>query len=155
LAGGFLFGPLIATPAAVIGATAGATLSFVIARTSLGQIFQARTEGTLEKFREGFRKDSLNYLLFLRLVPLFPFQLVNLVAAFLNVPLRIFVFATLVGIIPGTAIDASVGGGLGAILNRGETPDLRLILEPEILLPLLALGFLSLAPIAYRRLKRP
>jgi uncharacterized membrane protein YdjX (TVP38/TMEM64 family) len=89
----------------------------------------------------------------LRLMPLIPFWLVNLVPAFLGVPLRIFALGTLVGIIPGTLIFASVGNGLGAVLDTGRQPDAGILFEPEILLPLIGLSVLALIPMVYRRLK--
>jgi uncharacterized membrane protein YdjX (TVP38/TMEM64 family) len=137
-----------------VAATFGATLLFVIARTSLGELFRQRSEGALARLKDGFAKGAFNYLLFLRLVPLFPFWLVNLVAAFLDVPLRTFVLGTAIGIIPGAAVYANVGSGLGSVLDRGQAPDLRIILSPPILVPILALAVLSLVPIAYRRLRR-
>lgn len=148
---GFLFGLVFGTVIALIAATAGAALLFAIARTSLGEMLHNRTQGKLDGLREGFRKNAFSYLLFLRLAPVFPFWLVNLVAAFLNVPFRTFVIATLIGILPGDAVYASVGSGLGGILHRGGKPDLGIIFAPQILLPMLALAVLSLAPIAYRR----
>jgi uncharacterized membrane protein YdjX (TVP38/TMEM64 family) len=148
---GFLFGRVFGTAIAVVSATLGATLLFAVARTSLGEIFRRRSEGALGKLQDGFRKNAFNYLLFLRLVPLFPFWLVNLVAAFLDVPLKIFLAGTAIGIVPGAAIYASVGSGLGGVLDRGQTPDMKIILSPPILLPILALAALSLVPVAWRK----
>jgi uncharacterized membrane protein YdjX (TVP38/TMEM64 family) len=87
-------------------------------------------------------------------VPVFPFWLVNLVAAFLDVPLRTFVLGTAIGIIPGAAVYASVGSGIGGLLDRGETPQIGVIFSPPILIPILALAVLSLVPLVYRRLRR-
>ncbi len=101
----------------------------------------------------GFQKNALNYLLVLRLVPLFPFWLVNLVPAFLGVPLRTYILGTFLGIIPGTFVYASVGNGLGAVFDMGEKPDLGIILSPEVFGPLLGLAALSLVPIAYRKFR--
>jgi uncharacterized membrane protein YdjX (TVP38/TMEM64 family) len=92
-------------------------------------------------------------MLFLRLIPLFPFWLVNLVPAFLGVPLRTYFFATLVGVIPGALVFASLGNGLGVILDAGEKPDLGIMFRPEVLLPLLALAVLALLPVAYKKFK--
>tara|TARA_B100001971_G_scaffold38090_1_gene33178 strand:- start:179 stop:508 length:330 start_codon:yes stop_codon:yes gene_type:complete len=99
----------------------------------------------------GFQTNALSYLLVLRLVPLFPFFLVNLAPAFLGVPLGTYVATTLIGIIPGTLVYASVGSGLGMIFEQGGTPPLGLIFEPRILLSILALAALALVPVAYRR----
>jgi uncharacterized membrane protein YdjX (TVP38/TMEM64 family) len=91
----------------------------------------------------------------LRLVPIFPFFIVNLVPAFLGVPLRTYVFGTLVGIIPGTFVYCLVGNGLGAILDKGGEPNLGRIFEPDILAALIGLAVLSLIPVVYKRIKRP
>ncbi|MCX8102672.1 MAG: TVP38/TMEM64 family protein [Geminicoccaceae bacterium] len=154
LAGGFLFGTALATLLVVLGATAGAVLLFLVARTALGEPLRARAGPWLARMAEGFRKDAFSYLLVLRLVPLFPFWLVNLVPALLGVPLRTFALATAIGIVPGSLVYASVGAGLGALLERGEEPDLGLLLEPRILLPLLGLAALALLPVLWKRFGR-
>ncbi|MDX6750381.1 TVP38/TMEM64 family protein [Geminicoccaceae bacterium 1502E] len=151
LAGGFLFGTLMATGLVVVGATAGAVAVFLIARTSLGEALRARAGPWLKRMEAGFHDHAFSYLLVLRLVPLFPFWLVNLVPAFLGVRLATFALATLVGIIPGSFVYASVGAGLGAVFEMGGTPDLGLVFEPRVLLPLLGLALLALLPVAYRR----
>ncbi len=153
LAGGFLFGTLLATLLVVIGATAGAVLLFLIARSALGEPLRARAGPWLAGMAEGFRANAFSYLLALRLVPVFPFWLVNLVPALLGVPLRTFALATALGIVPGSLVYASMGAGLGHVLERGEEPDLGLILEPAVLLPLLGLALLALLPVAWRRLR--
>ncbi|MCS6780965.1 MAG: TVP38/TMEM64 family protein [Geminicoccaceae bacterium] len=154
LAGGFLFGTALATLLVVLGATAGAVLLFLVARTALAEPLRARAGPWLARMAEGFRKDAFSYLLVLRLVPLFPFWLVNLVPALLGVPLRTFALATAIGIVPGSLVYASVGAGLGALLERGEEPDLGLLLEPRILLPLLGLAALALLPVLWKRFGR-
>lgn len=154
LSGGFLFGPWLGGSLAVLGATLGAILVFLIARSSMGASLRARAGPWLRRLEAGFREDAFSYLLVLRLIPLFPFWLVNLVPAFLGVPLRTFALATLIGIAPASLIFASVGNGLGAVLDRGEEPDLGLVLEPSILLPLLGLAALALLPALYRRYRR-
>lgn len=153
MAAGFLFGPVIGTIYAVLGATIGAIILFLIARTSLGEMFRTRTEGLLPKLRKEFQEHALSYLLFLRLVPLVPFWLLNLAAAFLSVRLNVFAIGTFVGIIPGTAVFASVGSGLGELLDQGQRPDFSIIANPEIFLPILGLALLSLVPVLIRRLK--
>lgn len=151
--GGFLFGPLAGGALAVVAATLGATGIFLAARTALGDFLRRRIGPAMARAEAGFRQNALSYMLFLRLMPIFPFWMVNLAAAFLAVPLRIFVFGTAVGIIPGTFVYASVGNGLGAVLDEGGRPDLSLILHKEILLPIVALALLSLAPVIYRAVK--
>jgi len=151
--GGYLFGPYLAAVYVVIGATAGATILFLVARSTLGAALRARAGPFLQKMEAGFRENALSYLLVLRLVPLFPFWLVNLVPAFLGVRLRTFVIATLLGIIPGTFVYASLGGGVGELLDTGREPDLDLIFHANILLPLIGLALLALLPVVYKRLK--
>jgi uncharacterized membrane protein YdjX (TVP38/TMEM64 family) len=153
LAGGFLFGTAVASVLVVVGATLGACLVFLIARTALGDALRAKAGPWLSRMEDGFARNAFSYLLVLRLVPLFPFWLVNLVPAFLGVPLGSFAAATLLGIIPGSVVYASVGAGLGAVFDAGGTPELGLILQPRVLLPLLGLALLALVPVAYRRWK--
>jgi len=153
ISAGFLFGTVLAAVLAVVGATLGAVAVFLAARTAFGDCLRARAGAALTRMRDGFQENAFHYLLVLRLVPLFPFWLVNLVPAFLGVPLRTYVLATFFGIIPGTVIFASVGDGLGAILDEGEKPNLLVIFEPEILLPLIALAVFALLPVIYKRVK--
>ncbi len=90
----------------------------------------------------------------MRLIPAFPFALVNLAPAFLGVPLRTYVLATLIGIIPGTAVYSWIGAGLGEVFARGETPDLSLIFDPVVLGPILGLCALAALPIVLRALRK-
>ena len=99
----------------------------------------------------GFRENALSYLLVLRLIPAFPFWLVNLVPAFLGVSTVTYVIGTFFGIIPGTFVFASVGAGLGAILDAGQDPDLGIIFRPDVLGPLVGLALLSLLPVVYKK----
>ena len=124
---------------------------FLIARTALGDVLRAKAGPFLAKMEEGFRENALSYLLVLRLIPLFPFWLVNLVPAFLGVSTIHYVIGTFFGIIPGTFVFASVGNGLGALLDAGEDPNLGIIFQPEVLGPLVALALLSLLPVLYKR----
>ncbi len=154
LAGGFLFGTLLGGSLTVIAATLGSVAVFLAARSAVGGALRAKAGGALDKMEKGFQENALSYLLVLRLVPIFPFFIVNIVPALLGVPLRIYALGTLVGIIPGTFVYASVGAGLGSILDRGETPDFGIIFDPAVLLPLIALSLLALLPVAYRRFKK-
>lgn len=153
IAGGFLFGIWLGSLLVVSGATLGAIAIFLIARTSLGDGLRARAGPWLERMQAGFNENALCYLLVLRLVPLFPFWIVNIVPAFLAVRLKDYAIATFFGIIPGSIVYASVGNGLGAVIEAGGEPDLGIVLEPAILLPMLGLAALALLPVAYRKLK--
>jgi uncharacterized membrane protein YdjX (TVP38/TMEM64 family) len=152
--GGFLFGTVLGALYAVVGATLGGTILFIVASTAFGDVLRAKAGSAIRKMEEGFRKDAFNYLLVLRLVPLFPFFAVNLVPAFLGVSLRVFVAATFIGIIPGALVYAGVGNGLGAVFDAGKTPDLGIIFTAPILLPIIGLIFLALVPVAYKRFKK-
>jgi uncharacterized membrane protein YdjX (TVP38/TMEM64 family) len=150
IAGGFLFGRWLGTLYAVVGATAGATLEFLAARAGLAGL-AARAGGWAERVHEGFRRDALSYLLVLRLVPLVPFWIVNLVAAGAGLPLPVFIVGTVVGIIPGAFVYASLGTGLGELAAQGTAPGLAALLHPGIILPILGLAGLALLPVFYGR----
>jgi len=152
LSGGFLFGTVGGTAFAVIGATLGATAIFLAARTAFADALRARAGKAIGMMREGFRRDAFNYLLFLRLVPAFPFFLVNLVPAFLGVPTRTYILATMIGIIPGGFVFASVGAGLGSIFDQEGQIGLADVMTPEIILAMVGLGVLALVPVIAKRL---
>lgn len=152
--GGFLFGTLVGAGAVVISATIGATLIFLAARTALRDFFRARASGFLKKMEAGFRENAFSYLLLLRLIPLFPFFIVNIVPAFTQIRVRTFVLATMIGVVPGAFAFVSAGNGLGAIFARGGDLKLSgLLMQPEILTPIIALSLLALAPVIYRALR--
>jgi uncharacterized membrane protein YdjX (TVP38/TMEM64 family) len=153
ITGGFLFGALWGTLYILVGATAGATALFIIAKTSLGEILREKAGPWLKRMEEGFGKNALSYLLVLRLVPLFPFFVVNLVPAFLGVRLSTYVVGTFFGIIPGTAVFASVGAGLGSIFDGGEAFSLTGVMTPQIIAAMSGLALLSLIPVAYKKFK--
>lgn len=119
-AGGLMFGCVAGTAFALVAATTGATLIFLIARTSLGEVLAARAGPRMQRLRLGFQKEGFSYLLFLRLVPLFPFWVVNLAAALFGMRLLPYVAATAIGIVPGTFVLSYFGDGLkGAIEGEG------------------------------------
>jgi len=152
LVAGFLFGPVLATVYVVVGATLGATALFLAARTAIGDLLERKAGPAVKKMEDGFRENALSYLLVLRLVPVFPFWLVNLVPALIGIPLSTYVLGTFVGIIPGTFVYASVGNGLGEIFDSGSDPDLGVVFQWEVLLPLLGLAVLALLPVLYKAL---
>ena len=153
LAGGFLFGTVEATVYVVVGATGGAIAVFLAARYGVGDALRRRAGPAMKRMEAGFRENALSYLLVLRLVPLFPFWLVNLVPAFLGVPLRTYAVGTFFGIIPGSFVYASVGSGLGAAFDLGEPPGLGTFLVPEIIFPIAGLAVLSLVPVVYKKVR--
>lgn len=154
LAGGFLFGSLPGTALVVVGATAGAVAVFLIARTALGETLQHRAGPWLARMEGGFAENALSYLLVLRLIPLFPFFIVNIVPALLGVRLRTYAIGTLLGIIPGTYVYATVGAGLGSVFMQGREVSLEGVLTPEIVTGLIGLAVLALLPVAYKRWAR-
>lgn len=151
--GGFLFGTWLGAILSVIGATVGSVAVFLAARSAFRELFRARAGAALARLEEGFRRDSFNYLLFLRLVPVFPFWLVNIVPALLGMRLWPYTLATLIGIIPAAFVYAGLGAGFGTLIKRGQAPDLGLIFEWRILLPLLGLAILALLPVLYSHLR--
>jgi uncharacterized membrane protein YdjX (TVP38/TMEM64 family) len=150
LTGGFLFGTGLGTMFNVTGATLGAILIFLAARMGLGEKLKTRMEasdGVVAKIKKGIDENQWSMLFFLRLVPAVPFFVANLIPAFVGVPLYRFAVSTFIGIIPGTLVFTSVGAGLGAVFASGDTPDLGVIFEPHILLPILGLCLLSILPV--------
>lgn len=151
--GGAVFGLFEGTAITVLAATAGALAVFLAARSAVGDVLRRRAGPMVAKLEAGFREDALSYLLVLRLVPLFPFWLVNIVPALLGVPVRTYLVGTLLGIIPGTFVFVSVGNGLEAIIDRGQVPGLEVFLDPAVFVPIAGLTVLAAIPIAYKRLR--
>jgi uncharacterized membrane protein YdjX (TVP38/TMEM64 family) len=153
ITGGFLFGPWLGAVLTVIGATVGAGAVFLAARYALADFLRARASGAIRRKEDGFRANALSYMLFLRLVPVFPFWLVNLVPAFLGVRLGTYLIGTFIGIIPGSVVYSMVGDGVGAMLETGKDVDLGTIFEPRFLLPVIGLALLALVPVGYAKYK--
>lgn len=153
LVGGFLFGIILGTVYVVISATLGALCVFLAVRTALEPWIVKKANRWVEKMRLGFQQGAFRYLLVLRLVPLFPFWVVNIVPGLLGVRTSTFFITTLVGIIPGSFVYVLLGNGLGHLFDQNLTPNLRIIFEPQILLPLIALAVLSFIPTLYQRQK--
>jgi uncharacterized membrane protein YdjX (TVP38/TMEM64 family) len=152
IARGLLFGSVWGTVLVIISATVGATILFSMAKTTLGDVFRTKAGAWLPRLEAGFREHALSYLLVLRLVPLFPFFIINLVPAFLGVPLSTFILGTFVGIIPGTFVYATVGAGLGSVFDAGGTFTLRGVLTPQIVTALVGLAVLAMLPVVYKKL---
>ena len=154
LLGGYLFGIVAGTLIVVLSATAGACLLFIATKTAFKEILSKKAGPSVKKMEAGFQENALSYLLFLRLVPLFPFWLVNIVPALLDIPLRTFALGTSLGIIPGTFVYVLIGNGLHHLFEQNKTPNLSIIFEPNILAPLIGLSLLSVTPILYKKLKK-
>ncbi len=156
LTGGFLFATFPGALFNVTAATLGAICIFQAARWGLGDRLAARLEGaggTVQKIKAGIDANQWEMLFLIRLVPAVPFFVANLVPAFVGVPLSRFAITTFLGIIPGAVVYTSVGAGLGEVFARGETPDLGIIFEPHILLPILGLCALAALPIVLKALR--
>lgn len=168
LAGGLLFGWQIAAPVTVVAATIGATVIFLVAKTSLGEALAARAGPAIIKLQKGFQENALSYLLFLRLVPAFPFFVVNLAPALLGVKLRTYVIGTALGIIPGTFAFSFAASQLKTVIEKtnaehaacvaanGETAcpyaiDPGNLVSKEIILAFAAIGFVALIPVIVKK----
>jgi uncharacterized membrane protein YdjX (TVP38/TMEM64 family) len=154
VAGGFLFGALAGGICAVLGATAGSIILFLAARSAFAAPMARKGGRVVQTIRAGLQRDGFSYLLAIRLIPVFPFWLVNIGAALGGMRLLPYAAATLIGILPGTFVFAWIGAGIGDVLAGGGTPDLTLIFSPRILGPMVALALLSLLPVFWRRWKR-
>jgi uncharacterized membrane protein YdjX (TVP38/TMEM64 family) len=147
---GLVFGPWLGATFSVIGATAGAIAVFLAARAGLAGLL-ARAGPRVRRLETGFHRDALSYLLILRLIPVFPFWLINIAAGATGMRLSLFALGTFVGIIPTTFVYASLGSGLGEVVEAGHEPSFAMLLRPHILLPIVALAGLALLPVLYRR----
>ncbi|MDP5085712.1 MAG: VTT domain-containing protein [Yoonia sp.] len=156
LTGGFLFATFPGVLFNVTGATIGATAIFLAARWGFGESLGKKLEGAdgmVKKIKTGIDENQWSMLFLIRLVPAVPFFLANLIPSFLAVPLHRFVISTFIGIIPGGLVYTSVGAGLGEVFARGETPNLGIIFEPQIILPIIGLCVLAALPIAINAIR--
>jgi len=156
LTGGFLFATFPGALFNVIGATIGATAIFAAARWGLGEKLAAKMDssgGAVKKIKSAIDANQWEALFLIRLVPAVPFFMANLIPALVGVSLFRFVVSTFIGIIPGSVVYTSVGAGLGEVFARGETPNLGIIFEPAILLPILGLSALAALPIVLKAVR--
>ncbi|MEM9279528.1 MAG: TVP38/TMEM64 family protein [Pseudomonadota bacterium] len=165
MASGLLFGTVVGGTLTVIGATLGATIIFLIARSSFGDFLQTKAGPFMNRMVEGFQKDAFQYLLTIRLTPVFPFWVVNIVPALLNMRLAPYAIATFFGIIPGTFVYASIGTGLDSIFDSVlETQagcveanscefDFKSLVTPEILYALIGLAAVSFLPFVIKKIR--
>ena len=167
LTGGLLFGWLIGGVAAIVAATLGASILFGLTRCAAGDRVAARFGPQIAKFQDGFRRDAMNYMLFLRFVPLFPFCVVNVVPALLGVPFRTFFFGTLVGILPATLAVSTAGAGLDDVLMTARAQQaachaanalahcplsihIGSLITPQLKIAGILLSLLALVPVAVK-----
>jgi uncharacterized membrane protein YdjX (TVP38/TMEM64 family) len=151
IGGGFLFGLVLGTPATVFGAALGASLLFFAARTALGAVLRDVTGPFLSRMQAGFGENPLSYMFALRLIPLFPFAVVNIAPALLGARYRDYLVTTFLGIIPGTLAYTWIGAAVKNTLLAGATPDIG-SLASNFLPAFIALGVVALIPVAWRRL---
>jgi uncharacterized membrane protein YdjX (TVP38/TMEM64 family) len=147
LTGGFLFGTVVGVVYTNVGATAGATLAFLSARYVLHDWVDKTFGARLNTMQEGFRKDAFRYLITLRLIPLIPFFVINLLSGLTRIGVGTFMAATAIGIIPGTLVFAYAGRQLGTLNSLGD------ILSPNVLLAFGFLILLSFVPVLYKRVR--
>lgn len=164
---GFLFGIVTGALVAVAAATTGAAIVFSIGRGPGGDLLRRAAGPRLQAFAEGFRRDAFGYIAFLRLLPLFPFWMTNLAPAAFGVPLRTFVLATLIGLMPGAFVYAATGAGIEDVvaaheaakvacqaaseLGCDEALTLRALITPKMVLGLGALAAFALLSVLLRR----
>ncbi|WP_170372876.1 TVP38/TMEM64 family protein [Ruegeria arenilitoris] len=156
MTGGFLFGLFAGTVFNVFAATVGASAIFLAARWGLGETLTARleaSEGTVKRIKDGLRENEIPVLFLMRLVPMVPFFVANLVPALVGVKFRNFLLTTALGIIPGGIVYTWIGVGLGGVFDRGETPDLSLLTEPFVIGPILGLCALAALPILLKLIR--
>jgi uncharacterized membrane protein YdjX (TVP38/TMEM64 family) len=148
IAAGAIFGAVMGTVYVNIGATLGATVAFLVARYLFRDVIQKKFGSRLETINRELENRGLNYLLFLRLVPLFPFFLINLGAGLTKIPLRTFVFGTMIGTIPGTFVFCNAGASLATITSMSE------VASPRVLGSFALLGLFALVPVLYQKFKK-
>lgn len=150
IAGGFLFGLVIGTPATVIGATIGASILFFASKTSIGAVLRDVAGPFIEKMRAGFAENPVSYMFALRLIPIFPFAAVNIAPGLLGAKYRDYLLTTFFGIIPGTLAYTWIGAAVKGTLLEGGTPDIG-SLAANFVPAFIALGLVSLLPVAYKK----
>lgn len=157
LTGGFLFGVFPGVLFNITAATIGATLIFLAAKMGFGEAFSARMSGrggAAARLQTALKDNELSALMIMRLAPVVPFFLANLIPAFVGVRTSRFVITTFFGIMPGGLIFTSIGAGLDSVFAKGEMPDLSILFAPRILFPILGLVALSALPILIKSLRK-
>ncbi|ETX30571.1 TVP38/TMEM64 family protein [Roseivivax isoporae] len=154
--GGFLFGLWTGTAFNVVAATLGAIAIFLAARAGLGRTLAARidaSEGVVRTLKRRLHENEVPVLFLIRLIPVVPFFVANLVPALVGVKFRNFALTTALGIIPGAFVFTSIGVGVGEVFDRGGTPDLSLLWEPQVIGPILGLAALAALPLVVKAVR--
>lgn len=154
LLAGFLFEQPFGTLYVLFATTAGASLLYLIARTAFGATLYCKADPRLQSLKNGFLENAASYLLFLRLLPLFPYWVVNIAGAFFEVPFKTFVWTTILGMLPSVFIYVQAGQGFAVMFNNPAPLSPTLFLNAHLVSALIGLSLLSLAPILYKRLSR-
>lgn len=171
IAGGFLFGWVLSVPITIVAALIGATIVFQIVKTSLGSVLAQRAGPLVQKLSAGFADNAFSFLLFLRLAPVFPFFMVNAVAGLCRVPLRTFIIATAIGIVPGSLAFALLGSGLDGVIDAQRATydacvaarsaaNCSFNLSPsalvtrELVIAFMGLGLVALLPVVFKYFRK-
>lgn len=154
LTGGFLFGPIGGGCAAVTGASLGSTITFLVFRTAFGDALRRKPGALLTRIEEGFKGDAFNYLLTLRLIPAFPLLVVNVAAGLMNIRVRTFMLASVLGMIPSSFVYAGIGAGLGHLFAQGGPVTVETLFSPRIYLPIIGMGVLAFLPPLWRHWRK-
>lgn len=147
LAGGAIFGVVMGTIYVNIGATTGSVLAFLLSRTLLRDWVVRKFGNRMEAIDNGLQESGLSYLLFLRLVPLFPFFLINLACGITGMSIKTYILGTMIGILPGSLVYANAGASLATINNLGQ------VASPRVLISFSILGLFALVPTLYKKVK--
>jgi len=155
IGGGFLFGVAVGAPATVTGATIGACILFIAAKTSIGETLKSIAGPFIGKMEKGFNENALSYLFTLRMIPVVPFAVANIAPAILGAKFRDYFISTSLGIIPGTVAYSLIGSGLReTLLAAGENPDVgALVAEAgkNFAPAFLALAAVAMIPVIYKK----
>ncbi len=154
---GFMFGWFVAGVVVAFGATIGAAIIFLAARFAFADFFRHKVSGKLSAMADGFREDAFSYLFVLRLAPIFPFWLINIAPAFFNVPLRTYVAATFLGILPGTFAYTYLGQGVDSVLmaakDAGHELSVGDLVTPDITIAFVALAVVAAIPLVVKKIR--
>ncbi|MEM7662431.1 MAG: TVP38/TMEM64 family protein [Pseudomonadota bacterium] len=151
IAGGVLFGLAFGTLGTVIGATLGASVLFIAAKTSIGESLRSIVGPFIDKMQAGFNEDALSYMFALRLIPAFPFAVVNIAPAILGAKYRDYLITTFFGIVPGTLAYTWIGVAVGDTVRAGGDVDIG-TLAANFIPAFIALGVVALIPVAYKKI---